>query len=54
METPTVFRNYIINNDVEGNKYGVAIFNNTTLGIHCTQAMQKKCTGKHCDRQRPD
>ena len=41
MKTPTVFPNYIINNDIEGNKYGVAILNNTTLGIHCNQAMQK-------------
>ena len=52
MTTPDVFPNYIINNDIEGNKSGVAILNNTTLGIHRTQSMQKKCTGKHFDHQR--
>ena len=49
MKTPTVFPNYIIKNDTEGNKSGVVIFNNTTLGIHCTQTMQTKYTGKHCN-----
>ena len=53
MTTPTVFKNYIINNDIEGNKYGVAILNNTALVIHRTQAMQKKCTGKKYDGQIP-
>ena len=53
MTTPTFFPNYIINNDIEGNKYGVAILNNTTLGIHRTQSMQIKCTVKCCDRQIP-
>ena len=53
MKNPTVFPKYIINNNIEGNKYGVAILNNTTLGIHHTQAMQKKNTGRHYDRQRP-
>ena len=46
MTTTTVFPNYIINNYIEVNKYGVAIFNNTTLGIHRAQAVQTKCTGK--------
>ena len=41
MTTPTVFPRYIINNDIECNKSGVAILNNTTFGILCTQAMQK-------------
>ena len=41
METTTVFPSYIINNDIEGNNYGVLILNNTTLGIRHTQAMQK-------------
>ena len=36
---PTFFSNYIINNAIEGNKYGVEILNNTTLGINRTQAM---------------
>ena len=53
MKNPTVFPKYIINNNIEGNKYGVAILNNTTLGIHHTQTMQKKCSGKKIDRQRP-
>ena len=52
MKTPTVFPNYIIKNDTEGNKSGVVIFNNTTLGILRTQAIQKKYTGKHNDSQR--
>ena len=47
MTTTTVFPNYIINNDIEANKYGVAISNNTTLGIHHIQAMQTKFTGKN-------
>ena len=37
MKNHTVFTNYIINNDIEGNKSGVAILNNTTIGIHRTQ-----------------
>ena len=41
MTTPTVSPNYFINNDIEGNKYGVAIFNITTFGIHRTWEMQK-------------
>ena len=41
MTTPTVFPKYIINNDIEGNKSGAVILNNTTLGIHCTQATHK-------------
>ena len=41
MTTPTVSPNYIINNDIEGNKSGVAIFNITTFGIYRTRAMQK-------------
>ena len=53
MTTNTLFPKYIINNDIEGNKYVVAILNNTTLGIHRTQAIQKKITGKHSNRQRP-
>ena len=53
MRNPTVFPKYIINNDIEANKYGVAILNNTKLGIHRTQAMQTKCTGKIAIRQRP-
>ena len=46
MKTPTVFPIYIINNDVEGNKYGVEILDNNTLGICRTQEMQTKCTGE--------
>ena len=53
MTNTTVFPTYIINNDIECNKSGVAIFNNTTLGIHCTRSMQKKCAGKHYNCQRP-
>ena len=53
MKTPTAFPSYIINNDIEGNKYCVAVLNNTTLDIRRTQAMQTKCTGKQCDCQRP-
>ena len=53
MTTPTVFPNYIINNDIEGNKSGVEILNNITLGIHRTQEMHIKCTVKHCDRKKP-
>ena len=53
MTTPTVFPNYIINNDIEGNKSGVEILNNTTVGIHCTQAMQTKCTKNNSNNQRP-
>ena len=53
MTTPTVFPIYTINNDIEVNKYGVAILNNTTLGIIRTQVMQTKFTGKHCDRLIP-
>ena len=49
--TPTVFPNYIINNDIDGNKSSVAILNNTTLSFHRTQAMQTKCTVKHCNSQ---
>ena len=45
MTTPTVFPNYIINSYIEGNKSRVVILNNTTLGIHHIQAMQKKITG---------
>ena len=52
-KTPTVFPNYIINNDIEVNKSGVAILNNTTLGIFRTQAMYTKCTGKNFNNQRP-
>ena len=51
--TPNVFTNYMINNDIEGNKYGVAILNNTTIGIHCNQAMQTKRTGEKFDPQIP-
>ena len=51
MTTPTVFPSYFVNNDIESNKYGIAILNNTTLGIFCTQKIQTKCTGKHCDCQ---
>ena len=53
MKTTTVFPNYSINNYIADNKSGFAILNNTPLGIHRNQAMQKKCTGKHFDRQRP-
>ena len=42
ISTPNVFPNYIINNGIEGNKYGVTILNNIPLGIHRTQEMQKK------------
>ena len=41
MTNSTVFPIYIIYNDIECNKSGVEIFNNTTLGISRTQAMQK-------------
>ena len=51
MTNPTVFPEYIINNGIDVNKSGVAILNNTTLGIHRTQEIQKKITGKHCDIQ---
>ena len=54
MKTPTVLPIYIIDNDIEGNKYGVSIFNNTTLGILRTQKIQTKCTGKRYDRQKPN
>ena len=53
MTTPNVFTGCIINNDIEGNKYGVTILNNTTLGICRTQEMQIKCTGEYCNHQRP-
>ena len=53
MTAPTVFPKYIINNDIKGNKSGVAILNNTTLGIHPTQAIQTKFTGKNCNSQIP-
>ena len=46
MTTPNVFPKYIINDDIEANKYGVAILNNTTLGIHHTQAIQEKIKRK--------
>ena len=52
MSAPTVFKNHIIHKDIEGNKSSVANLNNTTLGIQRTQAMQTKCIGKYCDRQR--
>ena len=51
VKTPTVFTNYIINNDTEGNKSGATVLNSTTLGIYLTHSMQKKCTGKHFNRQ---
>ena len=41
MTTLTVFPNYIIITDIEGNKCGVTILNNSTLGIYGTHAMQK-------------
>ena len=44
MKTPNVSPNYIIKNDIEGNIAGVAILNNTTLGIQFTQATHTKCT----------
>ena len=50
---PIVFQIYIINNDIEGNKSGVAILDNTTLGICRTRSMQQTFTGKHCDRKIP-
>ena len=53
MTTHTVFPKYIINNDIEDNKSGFEILNTTTLGICRTQAIQKKCTGKHFNRQIP-
>ena len=53
MINTNVFPNYIIKNDIGGNKYGFVILNNTTLGIHCTQEMHRKCTGKYCNDQRP-
>ena len=43
------FPSYIIKNNVEGDKSGIAILNNTTLGIHCTQEMQTKWTVKCYD-----
>ena len=49
IKTSTVFPNYIINSFVEGNKSGVVILNNTTLGIHRTQEIQTRCTGKYYD-----
>ena len=51
MTTTNVFPSYIINNDIEGNKYGVAILNNTTLGIFHTHAVQTKCKVKYCNHQ---
>ena len=46
MKNPSVFPSCIINNDIEGNKYGVAILNNTILDICYTQSMQKNVQGK--------
>ena len=53
MTTPIAFTNYIIKNEFKGNKSGVTILNNTTLGIHRNQEMQTKFTGTHYNRQRP-
>ena len=47
--THTGFPKDIINNDIDGEKSGAAILNNTTLGIYRTQAMQTKSTGENCD-----
>ena len=41
MTTTTVFPKYIIDNYTEGNKSGVEILNNTTIGIQRTQEIQK-------------
>ena len=53
LNTPLTYPEVLINNNIEGNKSGIAILNNATLNILRTQASQTKCTGKHCDRQRP-
>ena len=53
MTTTNVFPSYIINNDIEGNKYGVAILNNNKIGVNRNQAMHTNCAGKHCNFQRP-
>ena len=53
MKIPTVFPIYIINNDIEGNKYGVSILNHTTLCIHRNQVIQTKCIVRYCDCQIP-
>ena len=38
-------------NFIEGNKYGFIILKNTTLGVHRTQVMHRKCKGKQYDHQ---
>ena len=42
MKTTNLFPKYIIKKYIEVNKSSVEILNNTTLGIHRNQEMQKK------------
>lgn len=53
MSSPNHYPPYSIAHELSNVRYGVAILNGVDISIHRTQAIQTKCTGKHCDRQRP-